>query len=386
MQYRKFGKTGVSVSALGFGAMRLPCAGGGSMGKDIDFEEATRMIRYAIDAGVNYIDTAYPYHGGKSEVAVGRALSDGYRQKVWLADKSPVWLIEKEADFDALLDKQLARLGDEHIDFYLLHSLNAGTWKNVVQRFDLLGKAERAQQAGKIGRLGFSFHDSFGALETILSDYDKFEFGQIQLNYLDIATQAGLKGLRLLAEKGLGAVIMEPLMGGKLASPPDDVRAILDRNNSGRAPAQWALDFLWDMDAVSVVLSGMSTMQQVRDNVDYAHAAAAGMLTDEERGIIAAAKERFDALIAVPCTGCNYCMPCPAGVNIPRNFGAYNELRAYADPEVGRGTFRHMMRINGREAAADSCIACRACEEQCPQGIEISGLMPQIAETFKDLL
>jgi len=386
MQYREFGKTGYQVSVLGFGVMRMPCLSGGTSGKDIDEAEATRMIRYAIDHGVNYIDTAYPYHGGNSEGVVGKALQDGYRRKAAIADKLPVWMVEQASDFDKFLNKQLERLGDEYIDFYLLHALDADSWKNTVLKFGLLEKAERAKQAGKIGHIGFSFHDSFPALETILTDYDKFEFGQIQLNYLDINRQAGLKGLRLLAEQGLGVVIMEPLMGGKLASPPEAVQAVFGRSGSDRTPAQWALDFLWDKPEVSVILSGMSTMQQVMDNVAYANGAAAGMLTDAERGVFAEAKARLDALIAVPCTGCGYCVPCPAGVNIPSNFSAYNDLKAYADSEVGRSSFKRMMMFGGRQAAADSCIACRACEELCPQGIEISSFMPQVAEAFKDLL
>jgi len=386
MQYRPFGKTGFSVSALGFGAMRLPCKNGGNSGKDIDMDEATRMIRYAIDHGVNYVDTAYPYHGGMSEVAVGKVLKDGYRQKVKLADKSPVWFINKSEDFDRLLDEQLKRLDDEHIDFYLLHSLSAEMWQDVVLKYDILGRAERAQKAGKIGHLGFSFHDSFPALKTILSDYDGFEFGQIQLNYLDIGKQAGLKGLKLLADKGLGVVIMEPLMGGKLASPPDQVKAVFDITGSGRTPAQWALDFLWDKDAVSVILSGMSTMQQVKDNVAYAETASPGMLSEAEREVCVQAKKQFDALIAVPCTGCGYCLPCPSGVEIPSNFGALNDLKAYENPEVGRASFRRMLFFGGKEAAAASCVSCRACEDKCPQHIEISRFMPQVAKAFEDLM
>jgi hypothetical protein len=366
--------------------MRLPCKSGENSGKDVDFDESLRMIRYAIDHGVNYIDTAYPYHGGVSEVAVGRALKDGYRQKAALADKSPVWLIRQEADFDRLLNEQLKRLGDEHIDYYLLHSLSADSWKHVALRFDLPGKAERAKKAGKIGHIGFSFHDSFPALETILRDYDKFEFGQIQLNYLDVDTQAGLKGLRLLAQKGLGTVIMEPLMGGKLASPPEKVNAVLERGGSGRTPVKWALDFLWDMEGVSVVLSGMSTMRQVQDNLAYANEAAPGMLADAERGIVAEAKKQFDALSAVPCTGCGYCLPCPEGVNIPYSFGAYNELMAYENPKNGRDSYRRMLFFSGKEAGAASCVACRACEEKCPQRINISAFMPQVAKAFEDLI
>lgn len=384
MQYRQFGKTGIEVSVLGFGCMRLPVKGGGNTGKDVDFEEAERMIRHAIDNGVNYVDTAYPYHGGMSEVAVGRALKDGYRQKVKLADKSPVFFIKEEGDFDKFLDEQLRRLGGEHIDFYLLHSLSAETWKNVVLKYDLPDKAERAKKAGKIGHIGFSFHDNFDAFETILDGYDGFEFGQIQLNYLDVARQAGMKGLRRLEEKGIGVVIMEPLMGGKLAMLPDKVAAVFEQSGSPRTPVQWALDYLWDMDAISVLLSGMSTMQQVKDNLAYAKEAKP--LTDAERRVVAEAKRRYEELIAVPCTGCGYCLPCPFGVSIPRNFGAYNDLAAYDDAAFGQASFKHMLTWEGRESAADACTGCRSCEEKCPQQIEISAHMPKVAEAFRTLL
>lgn len=384
MQYRQFGKTGVKVSALGFGCMRLPVKGGGNVGKDVDFEESARMIRHAIDSGVNYVDTAYPYHGGVSEVALGRALKDGYRQKVSVADKSPVFFIQQEGDFDKFLDEQLRRLGEEHIDFYLLHSLSAHTWRNVVLKFDLLGKAERAKKAGKIGHIGFSFHDNFAAFEEILDGYDGFEFGQIQLNYLDEQKQAGMKGLKRLEGKGIGAVIMEPLMGGKLAVPPDKVTAVFEQSGSHRTPVQWALDYLWDMEPVSVVLSGMSTMRQVEDNLAYANAVSP--LTDADRNVIAAAKKTFEELIAVPCTGCAYCLPCPFGVNIPRNFSAYNDLAAYDDPAYGNASFKHFIGWEGKEAAAPSCTGCRSCEDKCPQQIEISQVMPKVAEAFAELL
>jgi predicted aldo/keto reductase-like oxidoreductase len=364
--------------------MRLPCISGGNSGKDIDFEETTRMLRFAIDNGVNYVDTAYPYHGGASEGAVGKALADGYRQRVFLADKSPVFRIRQASDFDTFLDEQLTRLGDEHIDLYLLHSLSAETWENVVLKFGILDKAERARQAGKIGHIGFSFHDSFEVFEKILNDYDGFEFGQIQLNYLDTNYQAGLKGLQLLQDRGLGAAIMEPLLGGKLARPPQPVRALFETADSRRTPVQWAFDFLWDMEAVSVVLSGMSTMQQVKDNLTYAD--APGSLSDTERFAIAEARRQFSSLLTVPCTACGYCMPCPSGVNIPSNFEAYNDLYMYDSPETGQNTFATLIRWQGRQAAAASCVACRACEKKCPQHIEISRLMPQVAQAFQNML
>lgn len=379
MEQRVIGKTGKKASVLGFGCMRLPCLGGGNAGENVDMEEAVRMIRYAVDNGVNYVDTAYPYHNGKSEVAVGCALKNGYRGKVMIADKSPVFFIEKESDFNNMLEEQLRRLDDEYIDFYLLHSLSKETYENIVLKFDLIGKAERAKKAGKIGHIGFSFHDNYEAFEMILNGYDSWEFCQIQLNYLDETRQAGLKGLKAAAAKGLGVMIMEPLMGGKLANPPREIKEIFDANEKGVQPVKWALDYLWNMPEVSLVLSGMSTMQQTIENVEYAKNIQ--RLTDRDQITIAKVKEQFEKMITVPCTGCGYCMPCPQGVSIPSNFAAYNEIKLYG-PETARATFDNMLLWEGENAQAPSCVGCKACEGHCPQKIQISSHMPKIVEAF----
>lgn len=380
MEYRKFGQIDFSPSPLGFGAMRLPCLNSGSVNE----AESARMIRYAIDNGVNYVDTAYPYHKGQSEVAVGRALKDGYRRKVALADKSPTWLINKPADFDRILEEQLRRLGDDHIDFYLLHGLDIDSFNNTVLKHDLTGKAEKAKKAGKIGHIGFSFHDCYDSFEKILAGYKGWEFCQIQLNYLDTEMQAGLKGLHAAAAQDLGVVVMEPLMGGKLANPP---RLILDtfrRSEHERPAVQWALDYLWDMPEVSCVLSGMSTMEQTVQNVGYARQFKSGSFSAADREIIAKVKEQFSQKIAVPCTGCGYCLPCPSGVSIPANFAAYNELSLYDNPAIARATYDRFIAWEGREAAASSCTGCKVCEDRCPQQIKISSMMPLVAEAFKE--
>ncbi|MDD5016681.1 MAG: aldo/keto reductase [Eubacteriales bacterium] len=382
MQYRKFGKIEFHTSVLGFGTMRLPCLSGTNTGDDVDVDESVRMIRYAIDNGVNYIDTAYPYHKGQSEITVGKALKDGYRQKVKLADKSPVFLIKKESDFDKMLETQLRRLEDAYIDLYLLHSLGDDTYENVVKKFDLIDKAERAKKAGKIGHIGFSFHDTFDVFEKILNGYNGWDFCQIQLNYLDIRKQAGLKGLKAAASKGLGVVIMEPLMGGKLAAPPDKVTDIFRQSEHERTPVQWALDFLWDMPEVSVVLSGMSTMEQTVQNIRYASQAQTGKFNDADKKIMAEVKKQFDAMISVPCTGCGYCMPCPQGVSIPNNLEAYNELSLYDDPAVAQNSYKQMLIWEGKESGAGSCIGCKICEDLCPQQIKISTIMPSVDKAF----
>jgi predicted aldo/keto reductase-like oxidoreductase len=382
MKYRSFGKIDFAPSALGFGAMRLPCIGGGNAGSKVDFELSTRMIRYAVDHGVNYLDTAYRYHDGISEVALSKAIKDGYRQKVMLADKSPVFLMKKESEFDSILDEQLTALGVEHIDFYLLHALNARSFEKIVQRFDIISKAERAKKEGKIGHIGFSFHDNFEAFDKILNAYDGWEFCQIQLNYLDTDRQAGLKGLRAAAQKGLAVVVMEPLLGGKLAAAPKDVLEIMDQSANKRTPVEWALDYLWDMPEVSIVLSGMSTMQQTVENVGYADRAKPGMLSTEDKRIIEKVIRQFESKATVPCTACGYCLPCPNGVSIPDNFAAYNELFMYDDPSVANGSYENIKFWQGERALAASCVSCGICEEKCPQKIAISEKMTEVARAF----
>ena len=379
MENRKFGHINFSPSPLGFGAMRLPCFSDGLVNE----AESIRMIRYAIDNGVNYVDTAYPYHKGQSEVVVGRALKDGYRQKVALADKSPTWLINKAADFDKILEEQLRRLAGGYIDFYLLHGLDLDSFQNTVLKYDLLSKAEQAKKAGKIGHIGFSFHDCYDSFEKILNGYKGWEFCQIQLNYVDTEMQAGLKGLHAAASQGLGVVVMEPLMGGKLANPPRQILDTFKQSEHDRPAVQWALDYLWDMPEVSCVLSGMSTMEQTLQNVQFAKQFKFNSFSAADRKIMAEAKKQFTQMIAVPCTGCGYCLPCPSGVSIPKNFTAYNELSLYDDPAVAQATFKHMITWEGSEAGAASCIGCKICEERCPQQIKISSLMPVVAETFR---
>jgi len=266
MQYRSFGRLDWKASALGFGCMRLPTSDGERLSPNILEDEAIRMIRRAIDSGVNYLDTAYPYHGGQSEVVVGKALQDGYREKVRLATKLPVWMVESAADFDRLLNEQLAKLQTSYIDFYLLHALSHSRWQDIVLKHDLLTRAEAALADGRIRHLGFSFHDEYEAFEEIVNGSDLWSFCQIQYNYMDTENQAGVRGLKLAADKGLAVVVMEPLMGGRLADPPKDILEVMDRFPARRTPVEWALEWLWVQPEVSVVLSGMSTMTQVEEN------------------------------------------------------------------------------------------------------------------------
>lgn len=379
MQYRKFGRFDFKVSALGFGTMRLPTEGdvnyGNRLSKNIVEDEAIKLIRRAIDGGVNYVDSAYGYHGGLSETVTGKALRDGYRERVMLATKSPVWLIKKPEDFDRLLDEQLGKLQTDHLDFYLLHALNGERWRDTILKFDVLERAEAARKAGKIKYLGFSFHGDQDSFFEIVDGYDKWDFCQIQYNYMDIENQAGMKGLKYAASKGLAVVIMEPLLGGRLATPPNDIKAVLDESGTGRSPAYWALEWLWNQPEVTVVLSGMSTMQQVDENLASADKSGVGLFGPRDQEVIDRVRGKFDSRAAIPCTGCSYCMPCPNNVNIPRNFEIYNDSVIYEDVRGAKIAYNAFFDAAGH---AGNCIACKACEKKCPQKLRISELLPKV--------
>jgi predicted aldo/keto reductase-like oxidoreductase len=372
MKYRRFGKLDWQVSALGFGAMRLP-----TVGEDrskIDEVEAIKMLRYAIDHGVNYIDTAYPYHGGNSEIVVGKALMDGYREKVRIATKMPTWLVNSKADMDKYFGEQLKRLQNECIDFYLLHGLNRERWIKMLD-LDVLGWAEKAIADGKIGHLGFSFHDEYEVFREIVDGYDGWVLSQIQYNFENEDLQAGTRGLEYAASKGLAVVVMEPLLGGYLVNPPDEVQKIWDE--AKKNPVDMALQWLWNKPQVSVVLSGMSTIEQVRQNVESASSSGIGKLTNEDLNLIARVRDKYRKIRPIPCTKCGYCMPCPSGVNIPRNFELYNQGVAYNKMDLSRAIYNGSMEEGQR---ASACVACKSCEGKCPQKIAISEWMPRIHE------
>ena len=376
MQYRNFGKLDWKASALGFGCMRFPTEDGDRLSPKIVESESLRMVRHAIDSGVNYIDTAYPYHSGQSEVFVGKALRDGYRERVRLATKLPVWQVESAADFDRILNEQLVKLQTDHIDFYLLHALSKERWREIVLKHDLLARAEAALADGRIRHLGFSFHDDYAGFEEIVNGSSLWEFCQIQYNYMDTENQAGVRGLKLAADKGLAVVIMEPLMGGRLADPPKDIREEMNRFAVRRTPAEWALDWLWNQPEVSVVLSGMSTMTQVEENLRLADASRIGSFTAADQALIAQARKIYSERIAIPCSKCSYCMPCPNGVNIPGNFDFYNYAKLYDDVEGARFRYGVFLKEDQR---SNCCINCGICETECPQQIPIGEWMPKVA-------
>jgi len=372
MQYRRFGKLDWKVSALGFGAMRLPVINNEQT--NIDEPEAIRMIRYAIDHGVNYLDTAYPYHGGNSERIVGRALKDGYREKMKLATKLPVRMCESADDFDRFFNEQLERLDTDKIDFYLLHGLNGRSWSKV-RDLGILRWAEEKMAAGKFDYLGYSFHDELSAFKEIVDAYD-WTFCQVQYNYMDIEIQAGRKGVEYAANKGMAIVVMEPLRGGKLGKQPEPVMKVWDSASQKRSPAEWALLWVLDQPEISVALSGMSTMEQVVENGQIASRSAPGMLTDEEIKLFDRVREAYEGLSPIPCTACGYCLPCPNGVEIPRNFQIYNDAMMYEDMRIGRFYYRGGRLEDGQRA--DQCTECGECVEACPQEINIPEWLKKI--------
>ena len=370
MQYRDFGKTGCKVSVLGFGAMRMPLNNPEDQ-KDINEEKAIELIRHAIDNGVNYVDTAYFYHGGCSETLVGKALKDGYREKTYVATKLPMGHVNCTEDFDTLLNTQLERLDIDYVDFYLFHALNRDSWKKVID-FGLIDKMKQAKAEGKIRHMGFSFHDDLEIFNQILDEYDGCEFCQIQYNYVDTDYQAGAEGLKRAAEMGLGLVVMEPLRGGSLVSPAEDIKKQLPEN---RGCVDNALNYVWNATEVSLLLSGMGTMEQLKENIALADNSKVGIFSDEELAKFISAKEVNDKLSLVPCTKCMYCQPCPADVEIPEIFAAFNKVA-----QGGRRLVKEIM--PDIEDRISKCVKCGKCEKMCPQNIKIIEELKSIKDKF----
>ncbi|WP_271629420.1 aldo/keto reductase [Caldicellulosiruptor sp. DIB 104C] len=374
MNYRPFGRTDFKVSALGFGAMRLPILD--SDYSKIDEEKAIEMLQYAIDHGINYIDTAYVYHGGNSEVVVGKALKGGYREKVKIATKLPVWQVNNFDDADRILDEQLKRLDTTYIDFYLLHALNKDHWKKL-KGINIFKWVEKVISEGKIKYIGFSFHDDLNTFKEIVDSYN-WTFCQIQYNILNRNYQAGEEGLKYAASKGLAVVIMEPLLGGRLAKePPEEIKKLWDKAAVKRTPVEWALAWLWNQKEVSVVLSGMSTLEQVKQNIEYASKYDIGCLTAEELELVEKVAQRYNDLRKVNCTECKYCMPCPQGVDIPWNFSIYNQAGMYNMFEEMKNDY-----LKKEKERAENCIECGVCETKCPQNLPIRKLLKEVAAYF----
>ena len=378
MLYRKMKNADPELSILGFGAMRLPVLPDGH----VDGPEATRMIRYAIDHGVNYVDTAYPYHNGESEPAVGRALADGYRERVNLATKLPSWLIASREDMDRYLDEQLKKLQTDRIDFYLVHGLVGPFWEKLSS-LGVLEFLDDAIADGRIRYAGFSFHDTVKLFRQIVKAYD-WTFAQIQYNFMDEDYQAGTKGLRYAAKKGLGIVVMEPIRGGLLARDVPGIRELWQKAPARRAPAEWALRWVWNHPEVTVVLSGMSTFEQVTQNVVYAGNGLPDSLSKKELAVFDKVRKEFRKRMVIPCTGCKYCQPCPHGVSIPECFELYNQAHMYdaREPVTERYTMFLGGFFDGVPSYASCCQDCGECEEKCPQGLPIRENLRMVSEFF----
>jgi predicted aldo/keto reductase-like oxidoreductase len=385
--YRKYGKTNEQVSVLGFGCMRLPIIGGDPT--NIDEEKAIKMIRHAIDKGVNYVDTAYPYHGtgmatgGASEPFVAKVLKDGYRERVKLATKLPSWLIKTRADMDRYLNEQLERLETDTIDFYLVHTLGSHTWP-ILKEAGITEFLDTAMKDGRIKHAGFSFHERVGLFKEIVDYYD-WSFCQIQYNYLDEDYQAGKEGLEYAAKKGLGIAIMEPLRGGKLADNlPLEALDFFNQADVKRTAPEWALRWVWNHPEVSVVLSGMTTMDHVTENIKVAEEAQANSLTAKEVAIIDQVKTIYKEKIKVNCTACAYCMPCPAGVNIPGCFTVYNDYSIFGGTTETKDRYKFLYNFRlGSDAHASKCVECGNCESHCPQSISIRQELKNVQAVFE---
>ncbi|MDR1577439.1 MAG: aldo/keto reductase [Deltaproteobacteria bacterium] len=386
IERRQMGQSGTKGSILGFGCMRLPL--NSSKNDDIDEALATQTLRLAIDRGVNYVDTAYPYHSSKgfnqagaSEPFVGLALSGGYREKVLLATKLPSWLVESRADMDKFLDLQLKRLKTSQIDFYLAHNLNINVWDKLLA----LGLREFMDEAVRDGRIrfpSFSFHDQYPVFEKVLNGYD-WVMAQIQYNYLDKAYQAGQAGLRLAAKKGLAVVIMEPLRGGFLVNqmPERPVSWLKEARPDWTLPA-WGLNWLWNQPECSVVLSGLSNLTQTEENLTLAENFKAGFFTDKDEAVIDKVGAFFRTRLVADCSGCGYCLPCPVGVNIPKNLTLLNQYYLF-DGDAPRQICQILYNEQvGPEEKASGCQACGECVDRCPQSLNIPDLLSQTVNLY----
>ena len=382
MNYKRCGQTGAELSILGFGCMRLPLLGQDVTG--IDEGKSTEMVHHAIERGINYFDTAYPYHssslteGGTSEPFLAKALGGGYRQRVYVATKLPSWMVHTREDMEKYLDEQLRRLDTETIDFYLLHSLNRKTWERLSE-LDVLEFLNRARQSGKIRYAGFSFHDEIDLFKDIVDAYG-WDFCQIMYNYFDEHFQAGKEGLHYAAEREIGVLVMEPLRGGSLVQGlPEKARSVLREARAERSEVEWALRWLWRQPEISMVLSGMSAMDQLIQNIELAERLSGFTWTREEGEAIERVTQIINQLQRVDCTSCGYCMPCPEGVDIPRNLMLSNDHHMLNDP----GAKVRYYRLLSETQRASGCIRCGECLDKCPQQIPIPDELEHLAGLFE---
>ncbi len=373
MQYRTMPNSNDKLSILGYGCMRLPTSIGGSASTFIDKEKALKQIRYAIDNGVNYLDTAYPYHLGASESFLGKyVLQDGYREKVNIATKLPCFIINNKEKIEDIFNKQMQKLQVNCIDYYLLHSLDGNAWDDMLS-YDIIDFMDKVKREGKVRYMGFSFHGKRNKFKKIVDEYN-WDFAQVQFNILDKNFQAGLEGIEYAHSKGLGIIVMEPLRGGSLVGKlPKEVQRIYDNAAIKRSPADWALRWIWNHPAVTVVLSGMNEDVHIKENIKIASEVLPDGLTDSEINIINDVRETYRDLMKVACTGCGYCMPCPANIDIPSAFKNLNNYYMFSKLAAKMSHMRYagLQTEDGKTHWTNSCLDCGKCEIACPQGIKI---------------
>ena len=372
MKYSNFINEDTKTSRLGFGLMRLPVIE--NEDSLINYKESRKLVVKALELGINYFDTAYVYHGRQSEIFTGEVFNEETRSKIYLATKLPLWKIEKEGDFEFLLDAELTKLQTDYIDFYLMHALSKERVE-MIEKHDIYNSMVKAKKEGKVKYIGFSFHDDLELFKHIIDTY-QFDFCQIQLNYLDENYQAGLEGMRYAKEKGLGVVVMEPLRGGQLANLPESITD----NLKGKTPASLGFSYLLNYDEIDVILSGMNTIEQIEENVAIFDKVTPNSLNEEEKSEINYLKEEIASRLKVDCTRCNYCMPCPTGVKIPAVFAIYNNKYIFEQGEKANSAYEKLVK---NENGQPQCIECGKCESACPQHLQI---ISDLKSAHNDLL
>lgn len=377
MQYRKNNRNGDMLSVLGYGCMRFT-----KNGNVIDQDKANKEMKIALDAGVNYFDTAYTYPG--CEEALGKFI-EAYdcRDKIKIATKLPQYYIKKSEDFDRFFDEELRRLKTDYVDYYLLHMLNDSATFDRLKSLGIESWIEDKKQAGQIINIGFSFHGNTVRFKELIDAYD-WDFAQVQFNYVDEHSQAGIEGIKYAAAREIPIIIMEPLRGGRLVNNlPKKVIEIFDNATPKRSPAEWGLRWIWNHPEVTVVLSGMNDEAQVKENVKIASDALADSLTEEDMSMYADVLTAFNEGIKVGCTGCGYCQPCPKGVDIPGCFSAYNH--SYTDSyTVGLKEYLMCTVLRQNSTSASKCVECGACERHCPQSIEIRRELKHVSRRMEN--
>jgi len=376
MQYRPYGRTGYKVSLLGMGCMRFPRFENGAA----DREKALEMIRFAADHGINYFDSALTYHGGASEEILGEGLAGIPRESVIIATKQPFFAMKTQADIRRNLENTLKKLRTDYVDIYLIHNINAGCWDAIKKR-EIITEYEKFRGEGLIKAIAFSYHGGYDTFAEVLNGYD-WDMCQVQHNFMDTDREVTLKGMELAGKKGCALAVMEPVNGGNLAKAPEKIKAVYDTARVKRAPVEWAFRYAANFPQVSTVLSGMTTLGQLKENIELFSRGdmTAGNLTDTDLAMLANVKAAYESIVTIPCTGCEYCMPCPHNVKIPEVFDRYNTAKMFDMADPARRTYMFITKAGGD---ASNCMECGLCEPKCPQGIKIIDELKTAHELLK---